>query len=158
MRLLKKLFNKILIGLDGSNPSKIALKYAANLAFEQNAELYILTVVPPLPVAPFDETQLDYRPEMQEVFILDYEKQLIKTVEDLKKTHSGLKSNPLLKEGNPATKIVETAKSIQVDLIVVGNRGTGDILTWMLGSVSRQVTESCTVPVLVVKDQKYCEN
>ncbi len=143
--------------MDGSNPSQIALKYATDLALEQNAELYVLTVVPPLPRGLFDDGQLDYDPEMQEEIIAGYEKQLTNTVDELKKTHPDLKSIPLLKEGNPAKKIVKTAKSIQTDLIVVGNRGTGGILTWMLGSVSRQVTESCTVPVLVVKDQKYCE-
>jgi len=94
---------------------------------------------------------------MQEEVIAGYEKQVSKTVDTLKKTHPGINSIPIVKEGNPATKIVEAAKSVQTDLIVVGNRGTGGILTWMLGSVSRQVTESCTVPVLVVKDQKYCE-
>ncbi|MBT3283838.1 universal stress protein [Candidatus Bathyarchaeota archaeon] len=155
---MKTLFNKILIGMDGSNPSKVALKYAADLALEQDAELYVLTVIPPLPLVVFDDGQLDLNPEIQEKVFADYEKQVTKTNDDLKKTHQGLKLYPLLKEGNPAKKIVETAKSTQTDLIVVGNRGTGGILTWMLGSVSRQVTESCTVPVLVVKDQKYCEN
>ena len=43
------------------------------------------------------------------------------------------------------------------DLIVLGNRGTSGILSWVLGSVSRQVTDACTVPVLVIKDQTYCE-
>ncbi|MBD3207648.1 hypothetical protein GF319_15065, partial [Candidatus Bathyarchaeota archaeon] len=31
------------------------------------------------------------------------------------------------------------------------------VATWMLGSVSRDIVESCTVPVLVVKDQRYCK-
>lgn len=43
------------------------------------------------------------------------------------------------------------------DLIVVVNRDTGGILGWMLGNVIRQVTDACTAPLLVVKDQKYCE-
>ena len=155
---MNTLFNKILMAMDGSNSSKNAVKVAADLALEQNAELYVLTVVPPLPTVLFDDGQIEYVPEMQEEVIAGYENQVSKTIDDLKKTHPGLKSYPLLKEGNPATTIVEAAKTIRTDLIVVGNRGTGGILTWMLGSVSRQVTESCTVPVLVVKDQKYCEN
>jgi len=36
-------------------------------------------------------------------------------------------------------------------------RGRGGLISWMLGSTSRGVVESCTVPVLVVKDQEYCE-
>jgi len=52
----------------------------------------------------------------------------------------------------------ETRSEKEADLIVLGNRGKGGIATWLLGSVSRQVTDSCTTPVLVVKDQRYCEN
>ena len=154
---MKTLFSRILVALDGSNPSKIALTYAADLASEQKAELFILSVVPHFPPALFDNGQIDFGVEMQEEIIASYENLAINTVDDLKKTHPRLKSIPLVEEGNPATKIVDTAKTLQSDLIVVGNRGTGGILTWMLGSVSRQVSESCTVPVLVVKDQKYCE-
>ena len=54
------MFNKILIAMDGSNPSKIALKVAADLDLEQNAELYVLTVVPPLPTVLFDDGQIEY--------------------------------------------------------------------------------------------------
>ncbi|TFH18750.1 universal stress protein [Candidatus Bathyarchaeota archaeon] len=31
------------------------------------------------------------------------------------------------------------------------------LLNWVLGGVSQQVVNSCTAPVLVVKDQKYCQ-
>ena len=78
----------------------------------------------------------------------------VKEVED---SHPGLKVVPIIMTGSPSRKIVEAARAREVDLIVVGNRGTGGILNWMLGSVSRQVTDACTVPVLVVKDPKFCK-
>jgi nucleotide-binding universal stress UspA family protein len=34
--------SKILVGVDGSQPSKKALEYASNLASEYDSELYIL--------------------------------------------------------------------------------------------------------------------
>jgi nucleotide-binding universal stress UspA family protein len=58
--------------------------------------------------------------------------------------------------GSPGKIIVESAQAREVDLIIVGNRGQSRIITWMLGSVSRFVVESCTVPVLVVKDEEFC--
>ena len=87
----------------------------------------------------------------------NYEEMLQKTVEELGRVHKELKVNKLLERGNPAKIIVETAGDEGVDLIILGNRGTGGIVTWMLGSTSRNVVEACTVPVLVVKDQQYCE-
>jgi len=96
-------------------------------------------------------------PEYQDRLRASYEELLSKTVADLKTSHPGLKTHTVLKEGSPARKIIETAREQGADLIVLGNRGTGGALTWLLGSVSRQVTDSCTAPVLVVKDQRYCE-
>jgi nucleotide-binding universal stress UspA family protein len=39
------------------------------------------------------------------------------------------------------------------DLIVVGHRGLGGVFNLLLGSVAKQVVESCTIPVLVVKEK-----
>jgi nucleotide-binding universal stress UspA family protein len=52
---------------------------------------------------------------------------------------------------------VEAVGEQGADLIVVGNHDRGGLISWMLGSTSRSVVESCNVPVLVVKDQEYCE-
>ncbi len=82
---------------------------------------------------------------------------LKRTVDELRRDHESLKVKTMLKEGHPAINIVETAREEGVDLIVVGNRGTGGILSWMLGSTSRSVAEACTMPVLVVKDRQFCE-
>ena len=68
-----------------------------------------------------------------------------------------MKASTILRKGNPARNIVEAAREEEVDLIVLGNRGIGGILSWMLGSTSRSVAEACTVPVLIVKDREYCE-
>ena len=73
------------------------------------------------------------------------------------KEHPDLKVEAVVTEGNPAREIIAVSRTHNVDLIVMGNRGKGGVLSWMLGSVSRQVTDACTVPVLVVKDEKFCK-
>ena len=72
--MLVILFNKILVAMDESNPSKIALDYAVNLALDQNAELYVLSVVPQLHPILFNYDQLEFAPDMQEEIIASYEK------------------------------------------------------------------------------------
>jgi len=151
------MFNKILAAVDGSEPSLNALTVAAGLAQQQGAALTIVTVVPIAPPLIMEDMTQAYMPEYQELLRESHEKLLTKTVAELKTSHPDLKTTTLLKEGSPATKIIEAAREQQADLIVLGNRGTGGIATWLLGSVSRQVTDSCTAPVLVVKDQRYCE-
>ena len=150
------MFKKILTAIDGSDQAKHALNFAAELAEDNGAELVILTVVPQIHTYVTEDFDVNY-PQLQEDVEKDYEEMLKKTVEELRRDHIDLKVTKLLEKGNPAKKIVETAGEQGVDLIIVGNRGTSGIISWMLGSTSRNVVEACTVPVLVVKDQRYCE-
>lgn len=151
------MFGKILVAVDGSEPASHALEYAAQLAEEQGAELVIVTVIPPITGYVVADSEMDYYPRLEE----DMEKYYVQMVEAtekvVKKAHPGLEVSALWKRGHPAIRIVEAAGEQGADLIVVGNRGRGGLISWMLGSTSRSVVESCTVPVLVVKDQEYCE-
>lgn len=151
------MFNRILAAVDGSEPSLHALAVAAGLAQQQRAELTIVTVVPLVPPLVMEDMSQAYMPEYQERLRKSHQELLTKTVADLKESHPGLNTSIVLMEGSPARKIIEAAAEQGADLIVLGNRGTGGVATWLLGSVSRQVAESCTAPVLVVKDQSYCE-
>ena len=151
------MFKNILAAVDGSEPSQHALTFAADLAQQQGARLIIMTAAPPLPPLVMKDMSQAYLPDYQERIRESHEKLLTSTTADLKKRHPGLKTASVLKEGSPARMITEAAAEEEADLIVLGNRGTGGTATWLLGSVSRQVTDSCTAPVLVVKDQRYCE-
>ncbi len=150
------MFNKILVAVDGSDPSLHALDVASTVAMQNEAELVMLTVVPPLP--PMVEGDMphysaDFSGELEE----SYKKMLAKQMKDLSVKHPDLKVNAIITNGNPARMIVQESGNQMADLIILGNRGKGGILSWMLGSVSRQVTDACTVPVLVVKDEKFCK-
>jgi nucleotide-binding universal stress UspA family protein len=151
------MFKKILTAIDGSDPAKHALHFAAELAEENKAELVVLAVIPHIHTYFSEDVELDYYPQLQKDMKKSYEDMLQKTVEELGRVHQDLKLTKILKEGNPAKIIVETAGKQGVDLIIIGNRGTSGVLSWMLGNTSRTVVEACTVPVLVVKDREYCE-
>lgn len=53
--------------------------------------------------------------------------------------------------GDPADRIVDTAKEFDVDLIVVGTRDRGPVQRFFTGSVSRDVLEHAPCSVLVVR-------
>ena len=148
---------KILGGTDGSEPAKLAVDWAVDMADDKGAELILLAVIPPLPTLVSEDLSLEYYPRLDEDMEKYYGKMLNDSIKEIKGSHPKLKVSHLLKRGQPGQEIVEAAKQTNADLIVVGNRGTGGILTWMLGSTSRHVVDACTVPVVVVKDKKYCE-
>lgn len=53
--------------------------------------------------------------------------------------------------GDPASEILDTAKQVDADLIVVGTHGLGSLGRLLLGSVSRKVVRVSTIPVLVAR-------
>lgn len=150
------MFRRILVAVDGSEPSNRALKYAAEFAVRWGAELKILVVVPKviLPVFPNEGMGVALYSEVdkyQERARAAYERVLEDSIRAVKETHPDLRVDGVLKEGRPSSTIVETADKEDVDLIVMGSRGLGGIMGWVLGSTSRRVVDSCTKPILVVK-------
>ena len=53
--------------------------------------------------------------------------------------------------GDPFDKIVDTAKSGNYDLIIMGNRGFSKMKRFFIGSVTQKVISESPCPVLVVK-------
>jgi len=150
------MWKKILVAIDGSAPSLHALEVAADMAHNNKAELTILSVVPPIPSMGL-EGEMPQLTEYTDTIEESVKKMVTSKVKEVEDSHPDLEVVPIVMTGSPSRKIVEAARAREADLIVVGNRGTGGILNWMLGSVSRQVTDACTVPVLVVKDRKFCK-
>jgi nucleotide-binding universal stress UspA family protein len=152
------MFKKILVAFDGSEPSKHAVDYAADMAFQCKGILIILTVVPRVnipvytdesgssPVV-FGQDWVGYQDRLKDV----YQKSLLEAVKDIKENLPELEIVELLLEGRPSATIIEESERNKVDLIVLGSRGLGGISGWILGSTSRRVVESCTKPVLIVK-------
>lgn len=56
-----------------------------------------------------------------------------------------------LEGGAPATMILDYAKNVDADLIIIGSRGRGALGTLLLGSVSHGVAHAADRNVLIVK-------
>ena len=153
------MYKKILVAIDGSEPSSHALVHAATLAQKFDAELILLAVVQRvmIPIFPDEgygaiplsaaKDMAQYQDKMREL----YQNVLSEAEEKLGEEYPGVKFESILKEGRPSATIVEQAESDDVDIIVIGCRGIGGYTGWILGSTSRKVVDSCTKPILVVK-------
>ena len=155
----KMLFKRILVAFDGSEQSKRAIDYAADMADSYKGTLFVLTVVPKVTLPVFPDEGFGSAPitaaqdfgEYQDRMKTMYKKSQDEVMKDIKEHFPNLSAEPILLEGRPSAAIVEEAEKHQVDLIVMGSRGLGGIAGWILGSTSRRVVESCTKPILVVK-------
>jgi nucleotide-binding universal stress UspA family protein len=57
----------------------------------------------------------------------------------------------LIESGSPAEVIVETAKKLSCDLIVMGTHGQGALAQVLIGSTARWVVKNSPIPVLVIR-------
>ena len=153
------MIGKILVALDGSEPSQHALNHAVDFAVKWGAELTMLAVVervmlPLFPEEGFVGTPIGtarYLGKYQERVRTLYQNVLREAEEKVRREHPELSVVTVLREGRPSATIVDVAENDGVDLIVMGSRGLGGITGWILGSTSRRVVDSCTRPILVVK-------
>ena len=77
----------------------------------------------------------------------------VQTTEEIRERieNSGVNGQVEMIQGPPAEVILEYANQNGIDLIVIGSRGLGGIREFVLGSVSHNVVQHATIPVLVVK-------
>lgn len=122
---------KILVGVDGSPNSTLALMEAISIAKKFSGHLKVITV---------------YKPENKD----DAEKTQLKVEQLLEREKVDCSLEAIL-GSNPSRALVDTATNENFDLIVVGSRGLGGAASFLLGSVSRKVASKANCNVLVVK-------
>jgi nucleotide-binding universal stress UspA family protein len=153
------MYKKILVALDGSEPSNHALEQAVEIATKFKAKLIMLAVVqrvmiPIFPDEGFGGVPLSAAKDMaqyQDKMRIVYQTVLDEAKEKINEEHPDLDVEAILKEGRPSGTITEYAENDGADLIVMGSRGIGGYTGWILGSTSRRVVDSCTKPILIVK-------
>ena len=137
---------KILIAHDGSKYSQKALKKAVELATQLGSSIVVLSVIPELrltELSPLDQGRF------QEALEVETKKILERVKASLKKKSVPVKT--VIRQGNAAEMILETAKKLRVGLIVIGSHGRHGVERFLLGSVSTNVVEHADRPVMVVK-------
>jgi len=144
-----RMFNRILVAIDGSTMSKKALKSAIQFGKERYSNIGVIHVEKNLQIPEgmtnesIDELYSTLREEGNEV--INY---AISLAEE-----EGIDVNTQLVFGDPAFQIVRKAKEGNYQLIIMGSRGLGGIKGLMLGSVSQKVSQLSHCPVLIIKSR-----
>ncbi|HJH32772.1 MAG TPA: universal stress protein [Methanosarcinaceae archaeon] len=142
-----KLYRKILIATDGSEPNKKAVLYGIELARLSDAKLYIVYVVD---TAAFASIPMDSGWEiMYELLQKEGTEAIQQIVDDAKVSGIGVESSLL--EGHPSQEIIEFTQDNDIDLIVLGTLGKSGLNRFLLGSVAEKITRNSRIPVLVVR-------
>jgi nucleotide-binding universal stress UspA family protein len=145
---MPRFINKILWSTDFSDEAQEALLYADAFAKTFEANIVALHVVPDISPALYDAA-LVVKGELEKR--VAYVKEEAQRKFDSLKKVKNLEFKALVKEGNAAKKIIETAEEENADLIVLGRRGLSAIEKLFIGSVANQVLRNSPVPLLLTK-------
>jgi len=61
----------------------------------------------------------------------------------------------LVRTGSPAVEIIEVARSLPADLIVISTHGRTGLTHVLLGSVAEHVVQRAPCPVFVVREEEH---
>jgi nucleotide-binding universal stress UspA family protein len=142
---------RVLLAYDGSAGSAEAAALAEAIPWPKDSVLRVVSVIEPIVMAmsgPWDRGAA-LAPE-RDAAITEYTHETMRgAVERL--GASGRSVEGLVLRGRAASEIVDAARDLRADLVIVGSRGHGTIASLLLGSVSTEVVDYAPCPVLVAR-------
>lgn len=137
----------VVVGIDGSDHSILALRQAISEAALRSAELHIVYVTDATPAVlhlPGDVTvtTADLAAVERDAAWSRVEPLLDTAPDSTKRVDL---------EGYPADSLVDYCEQVDADLLVLGTRGRGRLASTFLGSTSLRALERATCDVLIAK-------
>jgi nucleotide-binding universal stress UspA family protein len=134
--------HRIVVGVDGSEPSKQALRWGAHLAATFGARLDAVTSWDYPASYGFASVPSDWDPAR------DMRQALDETVHAVFGDEPPARLRREVREGGAAMVLIEASRG--ATMLVVGSRGHGGFTGLLLGSVSGNVAEHAPCPVLII--------
>jgi nucleotide-binding universal stress UspA family protein len=144
---------KVLLAIDGSPHSDVAVMQVAKQPWPRNSAIEILTVIhPTIPMFP-EPTLVIAASSVQQAEELRQRAPLLLDAasEQIGGSAPDLTVTTKILDGAPAHVIVEEARQWGADLIVLGSHGYGFVRRMLLGSVAGAVVANAPCSVQVVR-------
>jgi nucleotide-binding universal stress UspA family protein len=144
---------RILVPVDFSPLSKKALLYAARLAQQFNAQVDLFHAVEPEVLPAFDGYMVAPPPVSNGAGVSCSGQ--LKTWTHLARNAGVARVGSIIRCGLPAFEIVEAAKELDSDLIVIATHGYTGWKHFAIGSTAERVVRAAPCPVLVVREKEH---
>jgi nucleotide-binding universal stress UspA family protein len=146
--------SKLLIPVDFSETSLLAIKHGAYMAQFTKGELYLLHVVNTHYIAQnmFLPTVTMHDQNSVEQKAMERLNELIGEV----KAEYNVEAQSVIKSGNPSIEVSKVAREIKASMIIMGSHGYSPIKEIMIGSVALKVITKSPCPTMVMTSEaKY---
>ena len=145
---------KVLIAMDYDETSQKVAEVGFSLAKAMNAETILLHVISEQPVYYSTYT---YMRELRVDILGDLKKSTQEFLDKSKKYLGDDSIKTILKEGEIAETILNTAKELKADVIVMGSHSRKWLENIILGSEAEEVLKKTTVPLFIIPTKKQAE-
>lgn len=151
--------SRIVVGVDGSHGSELALRWAAEEAKLREVPVEAVYVYEDTPSYELYEypTGLQHEPdEVRRQRAAEHAREMVEGMVKELANATGVHIDAVVVEHRrPAHALVE--RSEDADMLVVGSRGRGGFTGLVLGSVSQQLTHHARCPLVVVPSAEQAE-
>lgn len=136
------MFDTVTVGLDGTRESYAAVDWAAREAVRRDVQLQLVQI--------HETGGYPYSPIAEDHVELEWAQKITgEAVEDLSRRHPALQTTVELTAGRPAYVLSDI--STRTDLLVLGSRGLGSVLGFIVGSTALPTVAHAQCPVVLVR-------
>jgi nucleotide-binding universal stress UspA family protein len=140
------MYYRIVVGFDGSESSRRALKDAVALAKLTSAEVLVASVQEHLPKYPGAPSEITEEREALDRYFAELKQEAERLGRD-----AGVSLSVRILAGNAPKLLCDVAKEARADLLVIGASGRSGIWSGMLGTTADKVVDHAPCSVLVVR-------
>jgi nucleotide-binding universal stress UspA family protein len=145
-------FASIVVGTDGSDTARMALKQAIALARQSDASLNIVSAYEPVSDQRLRNQHVEVPKDLE--WMVNPRGDVLAMLEAASEEagRAGVeKVETFARQGDAADAILDIAEEQRADLIVVGNKGMTGAKRFLLGSVPNKVSHHAPCSVLIVR-------
>ena len=145
------MFGSIVVGTDGSETAKEAVRQATELAKAVGARVHLVSAYEPVSNARLNIERQEVPDDLQWMVNPreDVEATLDQAADRIKE--EDIEVQTFAREGDPADAILDVAEERNAGLIVVGNKGMTGAKRFLLGSVPNKVSHHAPCSVLIIR-------
>jgi len=145
------MFGSIVVGTDGSETAKEAVRQAIQLARELGSTLHVVSAYQPVSSARVRAESQQLPGDFQ--WNVNEREEVEATLHEAAReaTAAGLRAEVYVRQGDPADSILDVAEEQAAELIVVGNKGMTGAKRFLLGSVPNKVSHHAPCSVLIIR-------
>ena len=145
------MFDRIVVGTDGSETANEAVRQATDLAKAVGARIDLVSAFEPVGNQRLREERQQVPEDMS--WMVNEREDVNATLKEAEERISGagVQVETHARQGDPADAILDVAEEQNADLIIVGNKGMSGAKRFLLGSVPNKVSHHAPCSVMIIR-------